>query len=312
MEKRIEWIDFAKGIGIIMVVLGHCFDGKHFHVAVIYSTHMPLFFFLAGLCFKPEKYTLKELAQKRAKQLLIPLISFTVIITILSKVMLGTPLNLLYRGFPHALWFLMILYMSQLLFWTINKRIKNINIECLLIIVFAAIGLNFRYNNISLPYSLLTVFSATVFLSSGYLSRNLIKTIVLNYHNIAQFAWILLGAILIITVKIFDVRNNLQANTISPSIIGYISAYIGIATIISLSTCLTQFKSFWWLIEWFGQNTLTIMCVHLLFAVTYQYYLRDIMTNDYLYKFTQLIFVFSTSSLCAYLVDKRAKWILGK
>ena len=50
MPKRIEYLDIAKGIGILLVVLGH----NDFEVIslfmqrLIYSFHMPLFFFLSG------------------------------------------------------------------------------------------------------------------------------------------------------------------------------------------------------------------------------------------------------------------------
>lgn len=61
MNDRKEWIDYAKGIGIILVVYGHLLssgyhDGlnipEHFYQLsrnIIYSFHMPLFFLLSGL-----------------------------------------------------------------------------------------------------------------------------------------------------------------------------------------------------------------------------------------------------------------------
>ena len=50
MSKRIEYIDIAKGIGILLVVLGHNdFEVISLFVQrLIYSFHMPLFFFLSG------------------------------------------------------------------------------------------------------------------------------------------------------------------------------------------------------------------------------------------------------------------------
>lgn len=59
---KIEWIDRAKGIGIFFVVLGHAlrglnnaslFEGTSFKVVdyMIYTFHMPLFFFLSGIFF---------------------------------------------------------------------------------------------------------------------------------------------------------------------------------------------------------------------------------------------------------------------
>lgn len=63
MTTRAIWVDYAKGIGIILVVYGHVARGVHsaglpfdeywFRQvdSVIYSFHMPLFFFLSGLFF---------------------------------------------------------------------------------------------------------------------------------------------------------------------------------------------------------------------------------------------------------------------
>jgi fucose 4-O-acetylase-like acetyltransferase len=62
-NKHIEWVDYAKGIGIILVVYGHVARGvlnaglavdSEFVMLIdrlIYSFHMPLFFFLSGMFF---------------------------------------------------------------------------------------------------------------------------------------------------------------------------------------------------------------------------------------------------------------------
>jgi len=63
MQERNAWVDYAKAIGIILVVYGHVARGvfnaglpmdqdEYLLVdSVIYSFHMPLFFFLSGLFF---------------------------------------------------------------------------------------------------------------------------------------------------------------------------------------------------------------------------------------------------------------------
>ncbi len=50
MSKRIGYLDIARGIGILLVVLGHNDFGavSPFFHQVIYSFHIPLFFFLSG------------------------------------------------------------------------------------------------------------------------------------------------------------------------------------------------------------------------------------------------------------------------
>ena len=63
MNIRSSWADYAKGIGILLVVYGHVARGLHnagvsvsektylLIDSIIYSFHMPLFFFLSGIFF---------------------------------------------------------------------------------------------------------------------------------------------------------------------------------------------------------------------------------------------------------------------
>ncbi len=67
---RIEWIDAAKGMGILLVIFGHSLTTGSLARQLIFSFHMPLFFFLAGCTFRPRG--LKETARRSAKSLLIP------------------------------------------------------------------------------------------------------------------------------------------------------------------------------------------------------------------------------------------------
>ena len=53
-DNRIEWVDEAKGIGIILVMLGHCYLNWNF-CFWFYSFHMPLFFILSGYTFFAER-----------------------------------------------------------------------------------------------------------------------------------------------------------------------------------------------------------------------------------------------------------------
>lgn len=50
MKYHLDSIDLAKGIGIMLVLLGHGMFPWHFLIA---SFHMPLFFILAGITFTP-------------------------------------------------------------------------------------------------------------------------------------------------------------------------------------------------------------------------------------------------------------------
>lgn len=51
--QRFEWVDVARGIGIIAVVIGHVWSRGLPHT-LTYSFHMPLFFLLSGYLFRPK------------------------------------------------------------------------------------------------------------------------------------------------------------------------------------------------------------------------------------------------------------------
>ena len=77
MSKRIEWIDVAKGILIILVVLGHS-EVSGMTANVINSFHMAAFFFLAGLTIKFNE-NINLFITKRLKGLIMPYIVLAII-----------------------------------------------------------------------------------------------------------------------------------------------------------------------------------------------------------------------------------------
>ena len=66
-NNRIKWVDIAKGIGIILVIVGHTIALEY--SAPIYTFHMPLFFFLSGL-FLNTDVKLEAFIKKKAKSIL--------------------------------------------------------------------------------------------------------------------------------------------------------------------------------------------------------------------------------------------------
>ncbi len=92
-KQRLTWLDIARGIGIILVVLGHSVTTvirENSAVAmkiydVVYSFHMPLLFFISGTAFalRAEKYKktgiLPYIADK-AKRLMIPYVLYSLLV----------------------------------------------------------------------------------------------------------------------------------------------------------------------------------------------------------------------------------------
>lgn len=69
-KQRLDYFDVAKGIGIILVIVGHS-TLLPWLAAVIYSFHMPLFFIISGYFLSREKSTM-EVMRSRFRQFALP------------------------------------------------------------------------------------------------------------------------------------------------------------------------------------------------------------------------------------------------
>ena len=63
---------------------------------------------------------------------------------------------------------------------------------------------------------------------------------------------------------------------------------------------------------WLGQNTLVIMCSHMLTISISAEFFRPIIPNYLLYKTVDSLFVWSTVALLCVFVNSKCKWIIGK
>lgn len=81
-KNRVEWIDCAKGIGILLVIIGH---SNGILMPYIQSFHMPLFFILSCSTFKycKNKEQFFYNIEKSFKHLIIPAYSLFFIQTVL-------------------------------------------------------------------------------------------------------------------------------------------------------------------------------------------------------------------------------------
>lgn len=72
MGKRLDYVDIAKGLGIMLVIMGHI---EHDFVPFCGSVHIPLFFVLSGyLCDlnRTNEAAYGMTVSKRVKRLIIP------------------------------------------------------------------------------------------------------------------------------------------------------------------------------------------------------------------------------------------------
>ena len=137
MNSRNQFLDMAKGLAIILVVIGHTIQARYtdfdeqLWFRVIYSFHMPLFVFLSGAVasfwFDPHKLSglqpkatlniLFDRSKKAFVRLVIPFICWGLIGAYIqeSQASLVTILTNLFRRPDTGLWFLLCIFYCILL-----------------------------------------------------------------------------------------------------------------------------------------------------------------------------------------------------
>ena len=140
-NKREAWIDWAKVLGIFFVCLGHFMPSGNVLRIFLYTFHVPLFFVVAGITFKPisDFSHLKAYVLKLLSRIIVPYIIWFVLSDILF-VILGK--ELLYDFITKflfldgstiwnsALWFLPCFFIVSVFIATISIFAKKYMCIC--------------------------------------------------------------------------------------------------------------------------------------------------------------------------------------
>lgn len=279
---RVNWIDIARGIGIILVIYGHTL-GSSGHRYLIYSFHMPLFFFLSGLVFRNrEGETYKQSLIKDIKRILIPYFIFALLSMVVWFIILPSEQQTIYTiykqilgilygnagnghvdlSFNAVLWFLPCLFLTKQIFWFISKLPKNLIMIALLI--FSIIGYisSFYFSNIRFPFGLESALTGIVFFGIGYLWNFIPEKInsIFNKYNI-----FLIAAFVFITIyfadmnfQIYGLQIDLRLNRLNNYFYFYIASVSGILATIFISKYIDKNR----ILEYLGRNTMPLFIWH--------------------------------------------------
>jgi fucose 4-O-acetylase-like acetyltransferase len=138
----VVWLDYAKGIGIVLVVIGHVISGLRvqqvgpdlyaydFLRALIYTFHMPLFFFVSGMLFvRNLAASQAEFFRLRALRILVPYVVWSIMFVGLQNAFpwaannrseFASLLQMPYNPSGH-LWFLYALFIAQTVFFLAQR-----------------------------------------------------------------------------------------------------------------------------------------------------------------------------------------------
>lgn len=199
-NQRLEFLDVAKGIGIILVILGHGFRDEmrivsnfcEFVYQTIYFFHMPLFFVISGFTFgiSYSKYTndpLRFLKKKTISQI-VPILSYGTVIYACFFVAYQIPVfqealsAARYQIYPYLkyllltalwenpyavhLWYLWVLYLVSIIAFLYFRRFSGIARSELYFVIYSLIlyVLQIFFN---MPIVLERVFQYSIYFAAG-------------------------------------------------------------------------------------------------------------------------------------------------
>lgn len=149
LQNRISWLDYGKGISMLMIILFHTdmyYVGESSFLVdlLFYHTSIAFFFFASGYVAKIENFNFKNSILYIVKRLLIPYFIFSTLIYIPKYLLHGWDINIfsmLYEIIGGiASWFVAALVVSRLTLSIILKFTKNISIIGACCLVLTALG----------------------------------------------------------------------------------------------------------------------------------------------------------------------------
>lgn len=178
-SKRVDWLDLAKGIGLLLVIFGHTFRPSMcdayswcaFSYNYVYSFHVSLLFLVSGIGYaltkeKNIKTSTKEYITKKAKHILLPWFSYALCIYLVfcvcqfipgvnrilsnSSYQLISPveylLDMLYNENPYCfhIWYLQTLFLFVIATYLLDKYLPRKAAFIIKIVLIVSLPLLYR------------------------------------------------------------------------------------------------------------------------------------------------------------------------
>lgn len=276
--ERIAYIDVMRGIGILFVMLGHSIVIMDNPInRTILSFHMPLFFFISGILFFGKTFdniSFCKYIKKKFQVLIIPqilqgiiLVSYRFFQSAMHLVVDGETIiwsnifNLDFFG-----WFLIVLFLMDIIMFFELKIFKNINIQIVITIISLVMFFGFSYINMLVGENTLEIivfllrtveqlFVALFFGHLGMFSKKLIDKY-LKYKKIQGVS--LLVFCLVAIFSYYNQPIGMYLNEYGNKVMFLGTAILGIFATLDLSCVLENSKK----IAWFGENSIIIYVTH--------------------------------------------------
>lgn len=190
LDKRDVTFDIMKGIGILLMLVGHWPELPQWAHQFIYSFHMPLFFLVAGFFAKPLYDDVKSRVRKNAKRLLLPFVLTQLLLVVWGGVqtlakhdvsyVIKPGLSLFWGGadvldsqwgkiYVGPMWFLPALFFGKTIFELIISKLQNWKL--LFVCIAISVASIVLHKCIDSSWCILQGLSCLTFMSIGYLAK---------------------------------------------------------------------------------------------------------------------------------------------
>ena len=288
--QRDNWVDYAKAIGIIIVVYGHVARGlynagipmdKNLHLLIdtfIYSFHIPLFFFLSGLYFVKSlnSRTTKQFVFNKIDTLVYPYLLWSIIQgTVEAFLASHTNGNVTYTEVFSLLW------QPRAQFWFLYA----------LALVFIFSLLLYRYFNIT-KINVLLLIGLSLYLIKGYLPFSIYTNYICSYFiyfSLGMYfqqynskitfsnSMLLLVIILFITFQYITLFHSIDNFNVLDSI-KLLKTILSIAAVVFISKLLS--KTNLQFIAHIGKAFMAIYLLHILAGSSIRVFLQKVLGNN--------------------------------
>lgn len=278
-------VTYAKAIAIMLVVLGHAYFETPIEWGVNF-VHVPLFFFMAGYCFK-EHYLNDPITfiKKRVQGLYLPFVKWGLVFLLLHNVFYSLGVyndSFGYNGigsapysvsdivtksirvllFQHSerliggYWFLPSLFTGSILFYITNKIFKNnILLGGVILLIISML-----LNQFNISYYLFNHrnFLAATFIHTGYSYK------VSNYQ-IHKKSWFIVFSLLMCSLGTIFWKSSMVSITTSTLIPYYMTSVCGVLATFGICIKISDAKisKVTNILNFIGNNTISILTWHM-------------------------------------------------
>ena len=291
-KKRLNYFDIAKGIGIILVIIGHIEYVDQGVRDYIVSFHMPLFFIVSGMLMfvtDEKSRSIKDLFIRKLKRIMLVYAIFSVLYLIIdilyyyvthlgdgwATVRTDAIDSLMLYGIS-VLWFLPALFFGEMIFLLILKSVHRFSEKyyalyamIVSVVLSLLIYIPLWKNQNHFVQAFVRFFLCAAFISIGYFIYSIIKDI--SGYTISD----IIAGICFLTAVFFSSQVNgtvdMHYAVYGNLFFYFLSAISGSLGVILISGALERFSRSVpvRILIYYGKNSLIVMITHINFYILY-------------------------------------------